>query len=178
MFLNLSPMIHELASDLNKARVDYSVEGDALNISTEMVYTLRDAVIHIVRNSLDHGIETEDERISKSKNPVARLNVGIKSEGSKTVIEISDDGSGIDHTKLVERALKLNMIAHDSAGQLSEQDRINLAFLPNLSTKEQVSAISGRGVGMDAVKTIVTSLNGEVMLISKRDHGSTVRIEI
>ena len=139
---------------------------------------IKDPLTHIVRNSVDHGIEMPDERVANGKRPDGRLVLRARHEGGNVIIEISDDGAGIDTERVKEKALERGVITSQQAGRMSERELLNLVFLPGFSTAKQVTNLSGRGVGMDVVKTNIERANGSVDLHSAPGEGTTVKIKL
>ncbi|MCA2005482.1 MAG: chemotaxis protein CheA, partial [Ignavibacterium sp.] len=139
---------------------------------------INDPLIHIIRNSIDHGIEKETERIQAGKNPVGTIKLSAEHEGNNIIITIEDDGKGIDPEVVKSKAISKGLISKEKADELSKQDLLNLIFLPGFSTAEVVTNISGRGVGMDVVKTNVTKLRGMINLESTVGVGTKIQIKL
>ncbi|MGH9599061.1 MAG: chemotaxis protein CheW, partial [Terracidiphilus sp.] len=137
-----------------------------------------DPVTHAVRNALDHGIEPPEERAAAGKDPEGTLKLRASHEGSHVIVEISDDGAGIAVEKIRAKALERNLIAPERAAQMSERDLLQLIFLPGFSTAAAVTSVSGRGVGMDVVRTNVEKIGGKVEIDSKVGQGTTLRMRI
>ena len=169
--------IKEMSVDLCK-KVSLKIEGDDFLIESKKAQDLKGILVHIVRNSLDHGIEPTDERKKKGKNESGQLKMTctkLKDDSSILKIDIEDDGNGIDAKKLYERAIK-NGIIDDK--EMNENEKINLIFLPSLSTKEEVTDVSGRGIGMDAVKDMIDKMGGEIKVHSTYSKGTKFEIII
>lgn len=139
---------------------------------------LGDPLLHIIRNSLDHGIESPEEREAAGKPPTARVLVKAFHDSDQVVIEVSDDGRGIDPVKIRAAAVAKGVIEAERAARLSDQEAVNLVFLPGFSTAGQVSDLSGRGVGMDVVVSTMDKANGVVSLSSTPGLGTTVRLSL
>lgn len=167
----MEPMVYELSKRMGKD-IQFSVTGENIAVARDSAYALRDALVHIIRNSLDHGIETPEERIAKGKNSKASLEIGILRKDKLIEISVRDDGRGIDADKLVKKAISMGNIAEADTVNLSREQRLQLVFVPNLSTKEEVTALSGRGVGMDAVKNTVDMMGGSIKVSSVIDAGT------
>ena len=170
--------IHEMSEDLGK-KVSLSVGGEDELIDTKKAQELKGVLTHIVRNSVDHGIEAPDERKKRGKEESGTLIItcskGKESEQSFLKIDIEDDGNGIDSAKLFEKALEAGAIKDQ---EMNEDDKLNLIFLPSLSTKDDVTDISGRGVGMDAVKDQIIKMGGEIKVSSTISKGTKFQITI
>ncbi|MEM3070663.1 MAG: chemotaxis protein CheW, partial [Candidatus Bathyarchaeia archaeon] len=134
--------------------------------------------VHIIRNAIDHGIEPIEERIRKNKDRKGKINIDAYQKGNQIIIEITDDGRGIDIEKVKKKALEKSLITHEEYNKLSDDVAINLIFLPGFSTAEVATELSGRGVGMDVVKTNISRLNGYVEVTSKKDIGSIFKISL
>ncbi len=154
------------------------MEGKETELDKSLLEAIKDPLTHIVRNSVDHGIEMPDERVASGKRPDGRLVLRARHEGGNVIIEISDDGAGIDTERVKEKALERGVITSQQAGRMSERELLNLVFLPGFSTAKQVTNLSGRGVGMDVVKTNIERANGSVDLHSAPGEGTTVKIKL
>ncbi len=174
LFAALPRLVRDTANALGKS-VRLTVEGTDVELDREMVEQLRDPLIHIVRNAIDHGIENAEGRTAAGKSPEASLRVTARQSGNQVVITISDDGRGIDVERLRERAAATGLL---QAGDYSDEQAINLIFAPGLSTSETVTAISGRGIGMDVVRANIEKLGGSVSLINRPSHGLTIDIRV
>lgn len=170
-------IIRDLAVNCGK-QVQLEMEGTETELDKTIIEAIKDPLTHIVRNSLDHGIETPAVRVSKGKPPAGRLRLRAFHEGGQVNIEISDDGAGIDLAKVKEKAIQKGVISAQQSSKLSDREITNLVFLPGFSTAEQVSNVSGRGVGMDVVKTNIEKIGGTVDLGSVSGQGTTLRIKI
>lgn len=172
-FQKLSRIVRDTSKLLNK-KVDLQLIGEDTEIDKTVLESLGDPLVHIIRNSIDHGVETPEERLAAGKPETGIVEVMAFHEGNFLVIQITDDGKGINPQKLIEKAKAKGVISQNA--QLTDQQGIELIFHPGFSTKEQVSEVSGRGVGMDVVKTNVEALGGEVKVRSKVGDGSCFRI--
>jgi two-component system chemotaxis sensor kinase CheA len=172
LFAALPRLVRDTAAELGKS-VHLTVEGTDVELDREMVEQLRDPLIHIVRNAIDHGIEPIADRLAVGKQPEAQLRVTARQTGNQVVITISDDGKGIDIARL-----RAGAVASGSkdATALSEDAIANLIFMPGLSTADAVTAISGRGIGMDVVRANIEKLGGNVSLINRPGYGLTIDI--
>ena len=170
-------IVRDLAMSCGK-QVQLEMEGSETELDKTIIEAIKDPLTHIVRNSLDHGIEPPAVRGSKGKPPAGRLRLRAFHEGGQVNIEISDDGAGIDVARVKEKAIQKGVISVQQAGKLSDRELMNLVFTPGFSTAEQVSNVSGRGVGMDVVKTNIEKIGGTVDLSSTLGQGTTLRIKI
>ena len=135
-------------------------------------------MVHIIRNAVDHGIETPEERRAAGKPEAGQLVINAYQAGNQVIISISDDGKGIDREKVVRVALNKGYITEERLAEMSEEEIISLIFLPGFSTSEKVTDVSGRGVGMDVVRERITALGGTVRVTSKRGEGTTFTIQL
>jgi two-component system chemotaxis sensor kinase CheA len=158
--------------------VRIEMEGKETELDKTIIEAIKDPLTHLVRNAVDHGIETAELRRSAGKDPEGCLSLRAFHAGSQVIIEVTDDGAGLDCEKLRKKALQKGLITHDQAARMGEHEITNLIFLAGFSTVEKVTNVSGRGVGMDVVKTNIERIGGTVDLQSKPGHGSTVRMKI
>ncbi|MDH5762578.1 MAG: chemotaxis protein CheA [Nitrospinota bacterium] len=170
-------VVRDLAKNCNK-KVRLDMEGKETELDKTLIEAIKDPLTHIVRNSVDHGIESPDERAAKGKNPEGRLFLRAYHEGGQVNIEIVDDGGGIDPAKIKTKAISKNLITHQDAARMSDREIINLIFTPGFSTAEKVSNLSGRGVGMDVVKTNIEKIGGSVDIHSRVGEGTTLKVKI
>ncbi len=170
-------IVRDLAKTCGK-NVRLDMEGKDTELDKTLIEAIKDPLTHIVRNSVDHGIELPDERISKGKNPEGRLFLRAYHEGGQVNIEMIDDGGGIDPEKIKMKALNKNLISPQEANRMSDRELVNLIFNPGFSTAEKVSNISGRGVGMDVVKTNIEKIGGSVDIQSRVREGTTLKVKI
>ena len=172
-FQKLTRVVRDTSKLLGK-KIDLQLIGEETEIDKTVVESLGDPLVHIIRNAIDHGCETPEERILAGKSETGVVEVMAFHEGNFLVIQITDDGKGINGQKLIEKAKNKGIIPQHA--NLSEQQGIELIFHPGFSTKEEVSEVSGRGVGMDVVKTNIEALGGEVKVRSKVGSGSCFRL--
>ena len=170
-------LIRELSKKLNK-KINYIEEGKETKLDKTVIEKLADPMIHLIRNSLDHGIETPEERMEKGKPAEGTIKISAKNEGDKVYIVIEDDGKGIDEAKIVQKALEKRLIDPDLIDKMNKQEKLKLIFLPGLSTKEEITELSGRGVGMDAVKSTIEELGGNIDIDSEIDKGTKITITL
>jgi two-component system chemotaxis sensor kinase CheA len=177
VFEKIPRQVRDLCQQTGK-RITAEVDGTTTEIDKALVEAIRDPVMHIIRNAVDHAIEAPDERVLKGKSPVGKIFVRAMHEGSTVTIEIRDDGRGIDPTKVKAVAVKRGVITQAEATAMGEREAINLIFRPGFSTAEKVTSISGRGVGMDVVRTHVERNGGQVELESTLGKGTTIRLKM
>ncbi len=170
-------MARELAHETGK-KVRIAIEDKDVRVDKSILENLEGPIMHLVRNSLDHGLETPADRERSQKPPEGLLQVKAETTKDFFFLDISDDGRGMDPDKIRKSAVRKNMISEEQARELSDQQAINLIFSPGFSTAEKVTDISGRGVGMDVVKTNVTRLNGTVHVDSTPGQGTTFSLKI
>lgn len=175
VFQKYSRLARDVSRQLGKD-VELVIEGAETEVDKSILEELNDPLIHLVRNAVDHGIETIADRTACGKNPKGIVNLSARQTGDHIVIEIQDDGRGMRPEIIRDKAVEKGLISAEEAGQLSVQDSLQLIFLPGFSTKDQISDISGRGVGMDVVKTNIQRLNGRIEIQSEPGHGSTITI--
>jgi len=174
-FQKMERLVRDLSRDFNK-RVNFHVSGEDTELDRTVVEDIGDPLVHMVRNSLDHGLESAEERVAKGKPEVGNVYLKAYHEGSSIVIELSDDGRGINAEKVLAKAKKQNLIPENA--QLTPDEINHLIFLPGFSTADKVTAVSGRGVGMDVVKRNIEKLRGKIEIVSEWGRGSTFRIRL
>ncbi|MBI5267256.1 MAG: chemotaxis protein CheA [candidate division Zixibacteria bacterium] len=170
-------VVRDLSLSCGK-QVALEMEGKDTELDKTLIEAIKDPLTHIVRNSVDHGIETPDKRTQSGKSPEGRLVLRAYHEGGQVNIEISDDGAGINPEKVKQKALEKNLITPEQASRMTDRELVNLIFLPGFSTAEKVTNVSGRGVGMDVVRTNIEKIGGTVDLQGKPGVGTTLRIKI
>lgn len=158
--------------------VRIEMEGKETELDKTIIEAIKDPLTHLVRNSVDHGIETPEARRAAGKDPAGRLHLRAFHEGGQVNIEISDDGAGLDQERIRRKAVEKSLVSAEQAARMSDREIFNLIFLPGFSTAEQVTNVSGRGVGMDVVKTNIEKIGGTVDVQSKPGAGTTVRMKI
>lgn len=177
IFNRFPRMVRDLSKELDK-EIDLIIEGADTELDRSLIDELGDPLMHILRNSIDHGIERPETRKQKGKSPEGTILLRAYQKGSEIIIEVEDDGAGIDTDVIVEKAIERGIVTPDEARQMEERDRLNLIFQPGFSTSEQVTDISGRGVGMDVVRSVVEALDGQVYLESELDVGTRFTISL
>ena len=177
LFQKYPRLARDLARQLGK-EVELVIEGEETEIDKTMIDDLNDPLVHLVRNSVDHGIESPSDRLANGKMAKGIVKLAARQEGDHIIIEITDDGRGMSAEKMRNKALEKGVISEEEANILDERQSLNLVFLPGFSTAETVSDVSGRGVGMDVVKTNIQKLNGDITLRSELGKGSSVIISL
>ena len=170
-------VVRDLARNLKK-EVSLEMQGEETDLDKNLVEALADPLVHLVRNAVDHGIETPEEREVLKKPRKGVVVLTAEQEGDHILLTIQDDGRGMDADIIKERAIEKGILDPEIADRMENKDAYNLIFQPGFSTKEEISDISGRGVGMDVVKTRIEQLNGSVEIDSKKGHGSRVIIKV
>lgn len=170
-------IVRDVAGELGK-KVQLVMEGNKTELDRTIIEAIKDPLTHIIRNAIDHGIETPDVRRSAGKPDEGMLILRAFHEGGQVNIEIMDDGRGIHASRLKEKALQRGLITPEQTARMSDREALNLIFLPGFSTAEKVTNISGRGVGMDVVKTNIEKIGGSVDLLSEANAGTTIKIKI
>ena len=170
-------VVRDLASVCGK-QIRIEMEGTDTELDKIIIESIKDPLTHIVRNSADHGIETPEARVAKGKPAEGCLRLRAFHEGGQVNIEISDDGNGVDGEKVKTKALQKGLITAEQAARMNELEMVNLIFVPGFSTANKVTNLSGRGVGMDVVKTNIERIGGTVDVQSKLGQGTTLKIKI
>jgi len=171
VFKKFPRIVRSLARDLGK-EVDLQIFGEETELDRSVVDEIGDPLIHLIRNAMDHGLEPPDERVAAGKPRVGNLILAAVHEGNQIIISIKDDGRGIDTERVGRKALEKGLITEDQLAAMSQRELFDLIFLPGFSTKEKASDLSGRGVGMDVVKTNIKKLNGLIEIKSEKGMGS------
>ncbi|MGP0011442.1 chemotaxis protein CheA [Pseudomonas sp.] len=170
-------LVRDLARQLKK-EINLELVGEETDLDNNLVEALADPLVHLVRNSVDHGIEEPADREAMGKSRSGRVILSAEQEGDHILLSISDDGKGMDADVLRSIAVKKGLMDKDAADRLSETDCFNLIFAPGFSTKTEISDVSGRGVGMDVVKTKIAQLNGTINIYSTKGKGSKIVIKV
>jgi two-component system chemotaxis sensor kinase CheA len=177
VFLRLPRLVRDLSSQLGK-QVDLRLSGQETELDRTVVETLGDPLVHLVRNALDHGVESPEQRTQAGKDATGVLEVSARHAGGNVVITVRDDGRGIDTARVARRAAERGLIQADAIGAVDAQHAVELLFEPGFSTVDETSDISGRGVGMDAVRAAVREHGGEVTVSSEPGRGTTAQIRL
>ena len=171
IFSKFPRIVRDLAKKLNK-KVNLVLEGEDTEIDRSILDKLEDPLIHLVRNAIDHGIETPEERIKAGKPEEGTIKLSAFQEGDRIIISIEDDGKGIDVEKVKKKAVEKGLITSEQAENMQDKDAFELLFMPGFSTADQVSEVSGRGVGMDVVASTIHNLRGSIEVESEKGKGS------
>ncbi|MBC7207648.1 MAG: chemotaxis protein CheA [Methyloversatilis sp.] len=177
LFQKYPRIARDLARNLGKD-VELALVGEETEIDKTMIEDLSDPIIHLIRNAVDHGVETPDERMAQGKPGKSVVRLEARQEGDHIVIMVADDGRGMNAERLRAKALEKGLITDEEANTLDERSSLNLVFLPGFSTAATVSDVSGRGVGMDVVKTNIQKLNGSIEIRSVQGKGTTFVISL
>jgi two-component system chemotaxis sensor kinase CheA len=172
------PRIVRDVSQLLGRKVRLEMEGQETELDKSLLEAIKDPLTHAVRNSLDHGIEPPEVRVAAGKSVEGTLKLRAAQEGSHVIVEVGDDGAGISAEKVRKKAVERGLITFEAATQLPDRELLNLIFLPGFSTAAAVTSVSGRGVGMDVVKTNVEKIGGKVEIESRLGKGTTLRLRI
>jgi two-component system chemotaxis sensor kinase CheA len=177
MFRRLPRVARDTAKATGR-EVNVIIEGGNTDLDKSILDALAEPMMHLLRNAVDHGIESPEQRKLAGKPVEGTIRLNAYHQGNQVVIEIGDDGSGIDLGKVVSKAVSSNIITHDQARRMSENDALDLIFAAGLSTSDEVTEISGRGIGMDVVKSVMDRLKGTISVSSVPGQGSTFRLKV
>lgn len=177
VFNKFPRVVRDLSQGLGK-QIELTLEGKDVELDKTIIEAIGDPLTHLVRNSVDHGIELPSVRRQAGKNPTGQIFLKAYHEAGQVNIEITDDGKGLDGDRLAAKAIQKGLITEDQAKLMSAREKTNLIFLPGFSTAEKVTDVSGRGVGMDVVKTNLDQLGGIIDIDSERGKGTTIRIKL
>jgi two-component system chemotaxis sensor kinase CheA len=168
-------LVHDLSRKLGK-KVELKLQGESTELDKTVLEKIGDPLVHLVRNALDHGLETPERRLAAGKSDTGTLELSAFHESGNIIIEVRDDGGGLNRSRIRQKALDRGLVSSDQ--ELTDEQIDNLIFMPGFSTAEQVSDVSGRGVGMDVVRRNINDLGGHVQIHSKEGAGSTIRIRL
>jgi two-component system chemotaxis sensor kinase CheA len=177
VFSKFPRMIRDLSKQMQK-EIQLTMEGREVELDKTLIEGLSDPLTHMIRNAADHGVETTEERLQAGKRNPAHIKLLAFYEAGRVIIEVADDGRGIDGEKVCRKAVERNLVSPEKARTLSNKEKQHLIFLPGLSTAESVSDVSGRGVGMDVVKANIDRLGGKVDIASELGKGSSFKIKL
>ncbi|MBJ7945878.1 chemotaxis protein CheA [Bacillus cereus group sp. N24] len=177
VFNRFPRMVRMLAKDLGK-KIDLQITGETTEVDKIVIDEIGDPLVHLIRNAIDHGVETVEKRRDAGKNETGTIKLEAFHSGNHVVIQITDDGNGINKEKVLEKAIKNGVVTEADANRLTDREVFDLIFQPGFSTAEVVSDLSGRGVGLDVVKHTIHSLGGHLIIDSEEGKGSTFRIEL
>ena len=177
VFNRFPRMVRDISKELNK-EINLTIEGEETELDRTVIDEIGDPIMHLLRNSLDHGVEHPDDREAKGKPRTGEVGLIARHEGNNVVIMVTDDGAGINADIIRKKAVEKGMISQEDADKLDDADAVRLVFLPGFSTAEKITDISGRGVGMDVVRSKIESLSGHVDVETKIDEGSIFKIKL
>ncbi|MGG3495377.1 chemotaxis protein CheA [Peribacillus simplex] len=177
VFNRFPKMVRQLARDLNK-KVDLEIIGAETELDRTVIDEIGDPLVHLLRNAMDHGVETPEERLAKGKNEEGKILLKAYHSGNHVFIEIDDDGAGINKERVLNKALSNGILTKETAGTLTDRQIYELIFASGFSTAETISDVSGRGVGLDVVKNTIESLGGSVTIDSRENEGSIFLIQL
>ncbi len=176
--LNTLPrVVRDVSRELNK-KIELTITGDSVKMDKMVLEGLKNPLIHLIRNAIDHGIEKSDKRLSLGKPEVGQININVQEEGDKILISVSDDGAGIDVKKIAEIAKDKKILMHSQLDTLNTSDILDVIFSPGFSTKEIITDVSGRGIGLDVVKSNITHLKGQVNVTTILEKGTTFNLRV
>lgn len=170
-------MVRDIAHERGKD-VELTITGSGTSADKKIIEEIKNPLIHILRNSIDHGIETPERRRELGKSPTGHIQISAKHLDNKILIEVIDDGQGFNIEKIKEKALNKGFLTNEEISDMSDEEIMNIVFYPGFTTGDEVTSISGRGIGMDVVKSKIAQLNGTVKVISEFNVGSKIQIEL
>ncbi len=177
VFNSFSRMVRDIANEKGKD-IDFEIEGKDTCADKKIIEEIKTPLIHILRNAIDHGIESKEERIASGKNPIGKILLSAKQDDNKVIIDVVDDGHGFNLEKIKDRAVSRGFLTQEDIETMTDEAIMNIIFWPGFTTGDSITSISGRGIGLDVVKTKISQLNGKVKVISEFGKGSCVHIEI
>ncbi|MDY6269258.1 MAG: chemotaxis protein CheA [Selenomonadaceae bacterium] len=177
VFNRFPRMVRDIAKELNK-EINLTIEGEETELDRTVIDEIGDPIMHLLRNSCDHGVEEPDVREKKGKPRQGEVGLIARHEGNNVVIMVTDDGAGIDATKIKNKAIEKGMLTQEEADKMDDADAVRIIFAPGFSTADHISDISGRGVGMDVVRSKIEALSGHVDVETKIDEGSVFKIKL
>ncbi|HEY8541633.1 MAG TPA: chemotaxis protein CheA [Pseudothermotoga sp.] len=177
VFNRFPRMVRDVAKQLNK-EINFIMQGEDTELDRTFVEDIGEPLLHMLRNAIDHGIESKEERLAKGKSPVGTVILSARHEGNNVVIEVRDDGRGIDRSNVIKKAIEKGLINEAQAESLPDEKVYEFLFMPGFSTKIETTELSGRGVGLDVVKNVVESLNGTVSIESVKNKGTAVTVRL
>ena len=177
VFNRFPRMVRDVTKELNK-EINLTIEGEETELDRTVIDEIGDPIMHLLRNSLDHGVEMPDDREAKGKPRVGEVGLIARHEGNNVVIMVTDDGKGIDADVIRRKAVEKGLYSQEEVNKMDDADAVRIIFLPGFSTAEKISDISGRGVGMDVVRSKIESLSGHVDVETKVNEGSVFKIKL
>lgn len=170
-------MVRDIAQEKNK-QIELEITGSETTTDKKIIEEIKTPLIHIIRNAIDHGIETPEERLAMGKDPTGKIILSARQANNKVIIEIKDNGRGINLAKIKEKALQKGFLTQEELNSMTDEQITNIIFAPGFSTGEEITNISGRGIGLDVVHTKISQLNGRVKVLSETNKGCCVQIEL
>ena len=177
LFNRFPAQVRDIARQIGK-KVELKIQGGETELDKILINQLADPLLHLIRNSIDHGIEADQQRAAINKPEIGQINLSAYYLGSNAIIEIEDDGKGIDSKIIAAKAVEKNLLSNERASELSEKEIFDLIFEPGFSSAEQVTELSGRGVGMDVVKTSINQMQGSIKVESKVNQGTKITLRL
>ena len=177
VFNTIPRLVRDLCKEFKK-EIEVKIEGEATELDRSLIEGLHDPLIHVIRNSVDHGVEMPEERVERGKPPKGTLSVKAYNEGNHVILELYDDGKGIDLAAVKEKVREKGLIGETELNNMSDHEIMNLIFIPGLSTAKKLSSVSGRGVGMDVVQTNIQKMNGQVSIDSEKGKWTRLTIKL
>lgn len=177
LLLPLARSVRDIAQELGK-KVDYEVIGDDLEVDRPVLEGIKDPLVHLLRNAIDHGIEPPDERLAKGKPATGHITVTVKASGSRIQVIVRDDGRGISPGRIVEAALRKRLLTPEEAQGLTPEEAMDLIFRPGFSSHEIITHVSGRGVGLDVVLSVIRKMKGDVLVDSVEGKGAVFTLDL
>jgi len=177
LFNKVPRLVRDLCSSFNK-NIELKITGEETELDRSLIESLHDPLVHIIRNSVDHGIEIPEERKKKGKPEKGLLSINAYNEGNSVIIDVKDDGKGIDPEALKEKVIEKGFMNESELKELTEKEIMNLVFIPGFSTAKKISSVSGRGVGMDVVKTNIEKMNGQTYIDSLKGEWTKLTIKL
>ena len=177
VFNSFSRMVRDIASEKGKD-IDFDIQGKDTCADKKIIEEIKTPLIHILRNAIDHGIESKEDRLMAGKSPVGKITLSARQDDNTVIIEVMDDGQGFNLDKIKDRAVARGFLTQEDIDNMSDEAIMNIIFWPGFTTGDSITSISGRGIGLDVVKTKISQLNGKVKVLSEFGKGSCVRIEI
>ena len=177
LFNRFPAQVRDIARQIGK-KVELKIQGGETELDKILINQLADPLLHLIRNSIDHGIESDQQRATINKPEIGQINLSAYYLGSNAIIEIEDDGKGIDSKIIAAKAVEKNLLSNERASELSEKEIFDLIFEPGFSSAEQVTELSGRGVGMDVVKTSINQMQGSIKVESKVNKGTKITLRL
>ena len=177
VFNSFSRMVRDIAAEKGKD-IDFEIIGKDTCADKKIIEEIKTPLIHILRNAIDHGIESKDERLLAGKSPIGKIMLSAKQDDNKVIIEVMDDGQGFNLQKIKDRAVSRGFLTQEDIDSMTDEAIMNIIFWPGFTTGDSITSISGRGIGLDVVKTKISQLNGKVKVLSEFGKGSCIHIEI